>query len=377
MKNRGIKKNIKVVLVFLIGAILFSLHFSNSKPPNKEIEVVNWNNYYNENNIAFFYENINNKKIQLLDSTYKVSEMVGQENDEFNKVLKTIDIVNSIIQYDDVADLNFRSGYDILKEKGSSKKVSANNMAVIEKDLLTASGITSRIGVFRKKDAINDSKSDYYVVEYWSTQSKKWVMIDFLDKGYFTDGYNTLSAIEVLTKDINELSYIGKTKGKEYKKNIKKYLDSYSIEIDNTITGSKSNSFITYIKDKKALEIKYKDRFAPPTIFTEETSIFEKNPTNNSIGTDKKAYIILMKKSDLAEVTNAKQAKKPETDGISMIVGAFKDGKIMGNYYLNVNGNGYEEVNKYKEIELKKGETSIDLSVDGINSIGNIIVRKN
>ncbi|MBN1046050.1 MULTISPECIES: hypothetical protein [Clostridium] len=374
--SKKIKNRLKAILVFLICIILFVIHFSKINQV-KEIEILTWENYYNENNIAFFYDDENNEKIKSLDNTYKVKEVLNESDKEIDKVLKSIDILNAICQYDDIDDLKQKSAYDIFKKLGGRRKVSAKDMAIIERDLLASYGFKSRVGAFKMKDAAFEDKYNYYVVEYWSNENNKWVMIDPLDKGYFRERDTLLSAIEVMTKEFNPLFYEGKTKEKEYKNNLKKYFGSYSIEIDNTIKNNKSNTSITYIKNEKALELKFKDEFGPPTIFTQETKLFEKSPEDNKVGQDEKAYLILMEKQDLVKITENNQGKDQNKDSIFMILGAFKDGKIMDEYYLSTNNSEYEKINKYKEIEIPKGETELNLSIDGVNVISKIILRKN
>ncbi|MGN2369613.1 hypothetical protein ACTFJW_06050 [Clostridium cagae] len=374
--SKKIKNRLKAILVFLICIILFVVHFSKINQV-KEIEVLTWENYYNENNIAFFYDDENNEKIKSLDNTYKVKEVLNESDKEIDKALKSIDILNAICQYDDIDDLKQKSAYDIFKKLGGRRKVSAKDMAIIERDLLASYGFKSRVGAFKMKDAAFEDKYNYYVVEYWSNENNKWVMIDPLDKGYFRERDTLLSAIEVMTKEFNPLFYEGKTKEKEYKNNLKKYFGSYSIEIDNTIKNNKSNTSITYIKNEKALELKFKDEFGLPTIFTQETKLFEKSPEDIKVGQDEKAYLILMEKQDLVKITENNQGKDQNKDSIFMILGAFKDGKIMDEYYLSTNNSEYEKINKYKEIEIPKGETELNLSIDGVNVISKIILRKN
>ncbi|AOR24088.1 hypothetical protein [Clostridium taeniosporum] len=374
--NKKVKNSMKAILVFLIFIALFFVYFSKTNKV-KEFEVLTWNNYYNENNIAFFYDDENNEKIKSLDNTYKVKQVLNECDNEIDKVLKSVDILHVICQYDDIDDLNQRSAYDIFQKMGGRKKVSAKDMSIIERDLLASYGLKSRVGIFRNKDAATKDKYSYYVVEYWSNENNKWIMIDPLDRGYFREKDTLLSATEVMTKDYNPIFYVGKTKEKDYKKNLKKYLDTYSIEIDNTIKNKKSNTLVTYVKNEKALNIKFKDKFAPPTIFTQDTKLFDKSPKENNIGQDEKAYLILMEKQDLVKITENNQGKDQNKDSTFMILGAFKDGKIMNEYYLSINNSEYEKINKYKEIEISKGETELNLSIDGINSIGKIILRKN
>lgn len=371
MVSRSNLNKIKIILGILLLGSAIVMSIMNHKTP-KGINIISWDNYYNENNIVFFYENSLNKNLKMLDLTYKVNELTREETSEINKVLRTIDILNNIVECDDVKETELSSGYEILLEKGQSRKVSKRDMAIIERDLLVTTGFDARIGIFRKHNAQFDKNSEYYVVEYWSTEHNKWIMIDFLDKGYFFEGDNKLSSIEVLTKDIKQIAYIGKNTQKDYKNKIKDYLNSYSLPIDNTISRSKSNSYVTYVKDDSGVEIKIHDRFLPPTIFTKELKLFEKSPFDKQIATDEKAYIILGQ-STSKEDDNGDSSKNK--DRIKLVIGGFRDDSIMDTYYLNINNLGYEQVDKYKEIDLSQGITKIELSLDGINTISNIVIN--
>lgn len=374
--SKKFKGRLLGILICIICIMLFFIHFSKGNEV-KELEILTWDNYYQENNIAFFYDDENNERIKSLDTAYEVKNKLNECDSEIDKVLKSVDIAQTLCQYDDINDLNQKSGYDILKKLGGRSKVSGKDMAIIDRDLLASYGFKSRVGVFRSKNAAFDKKYSYYVVEYWSTEKNKWIMIDPIDRGYFREKDTLLSAIEVITKEYNHLFYEGKTKEKDYKNNLKKYLDSYSIEIDNTIKNNKSNAVINYVKNELGLDIKFKDKFAPPTIFTQDTKLFERNPTDNKIGQDKNAYLILMEKQDLVKMADKNQGKKDNKDSVFMILGAFKDGKIMNEYYLSTNNSEYERINRYKEIEIPKGETEYTLSTDGVNPVSKIILRKN
>lgn len=372
MGSRSNINKIKIILGILLLGSAIVMSILNAKNP-KGIDVVSWDNYYNENNIVFFYGNPLDEDLKRLDSIYKVNELVKGETFEIDKVLKTVDILDNIVECDDVKETEFRSGYKILLEKGESKKVSKRDMAIIERDLLAAAGLNSRIGIFRRDNAQFVKNPEYYVVEYWSTQYNKWIMIDFFDRGYFLEGDNKLSSVEVLTKDLKRIAYLGKSSQKDYKNKIKEYLNSYSLPIDNTTSVSKSNSYITYVKDNNSVEIKLENKFLPPTIFTEELKLFEKSPFDKQIATDEKAYIILGKSSSKS---NENSYSSKDKNAIRLVVGGFKDDKIMDKYYLNINDSGYEEVNRYKEIDLNQGVTKIDLSLDGINKTSSIVIDK-
>ena len=59
----------------------------------------------------------------------------------------------------------------------------------------------------------------------------------------------------------------------------------------------------------------------------------------------------------------------------SFIVGAFKDGKILDEYYLKENDNEYRKVNKYTDILFNEGDNIISLSLDGEKTVSSIEVN--
>ena len=363
MKTNMVKIILGAIIVFG-GAVLGIVN----QISYKGIKVTEWDNYYNENNIVFFYEDFSNNKIKLLEDTYHLKEATKDEKTDLDKVIKITNIVNKIVEYDDVESKNLNSAYDILVENGDKKKVSNKDLAIITRDMLSSIGINSRVGIYRSSNAQFKEKSQYYIVEFWSGEYSKWVAVDCIDKGYFVSGDTKLSAMEVLTSHFKDVSYLGKSSQKDYKNKIKKYLDSYSLQIDNTIDNNKSNSYVTYLKDKDALELKYINKFVPPTIFTEETKLFEKSPYERRIGTDEKAYLIL-------SLINSKNEENNESI-TEVIIAGFKDGSVIKECYVNINGKGYEKVNSYTNVELKKGKTTIELSLDGQTPISSVEIDK-
>lgn len=361
------KNKVKIIA----GAIFFTLVIIlgiKNMIDSRGIKVEEWNNFYSENNIVFFYGKSTQDKIKELNNLYNLNNVVGEEKSELDKILKVANFVNNIVEYDDVADTNLNSGYEILDAKKEEKKTSAKDIAIITRDMLTSMNVYSRVGIFRKKNSQFSDKYEYPVVEYWSSEDNKWIMLDAKDEGIFYNKDKKLSAIEVLSSDIGKISYLGNTSQKDYKENIVDYLNSYSIAIDNSISDNKSNSYVTYLKDKVNVEIKYKNKFASPTIYTKESKLFEVSPYNRKYGRDEKAYIILAP----SEVED----KESKDKVVNLIIGGFKDDKIMDKYYLNINGAGYEEVDKYKQITLNKGTTRIELSLDGTTAVSSIKINK-
>lgn len=356
------KKIIKfTILILIIGVIIHTVS-KNYKP---DISINNWDNIYNENSIIFFYSNKDDIKIKALDNKYNLKEKIKDEKDELSKAIKLSEILNEIITFDDVANLNRINGFDILKDKEGSKKVSARDLGIIYRDFLTSVGYKARVGEFRKSESLFSKDKNYYVVEYWSKEHNKWIMIDFIDRGYFDNEGFPCGAIELLKSEIRNLNYTGITNRKDYIYKIKSFLETYTINIDNTTDMSKSNSYLTYIQDKKNISLKFKDSFIPPTIFTEEEKVINRNPIDITVTDDKKAYIILMKK------------QIDETQEESFIVGAFKDGKILDEYYIKENESEFIKVKSYTDIGLKKGNNKIELSLDGKNTISTIDIKIN
>ena len=357
-KNAGLKKFIVVILI-IVGFLFLIKGGEKSK-----LEVKAWNNIYNENNINMYYGDTENPKIKALSNVYRVKEMVNGEESQLDKVLKVVDIVNSIVEFDDVANSKNINAFDILEEKAGLKKVSQRDMGIITRDLILTLDIKARVGEFKKiKNGLSEGAS-YYVVEYWSEEYNKWVMIDFRDKGYIEKDEMPYSAIEVITTLDSSSKYVGKTDSKKYLKELKRKLDTYTLSIDNSTAMEKSNSYITYVKDKKDINIKLNDKHIPPTVFTENIELFNRSAIDSKIGIDEKAYIILMKK----ENNNEDEKVKYE----SYILGGFKDGKILDNYYIRENNGEFREVNKYSEAKLVNGINFIELSLDGMNTISSI-----
>lgn len=376
------KMKIIAGIILIIGLPLMTL-FAKAKY-SQGINITKWDNYYDENNIVFFYEDSKNDNNILLDKTYKISEYVGNEENEFDRVLKATNIAKELVEKDDVLDTGADNALEILEKKGDSKKVSFKDMAIIARDIVNCTGVKSRVGVFRKGDAQHSTNYEYYVLEYWSTELNKWVMIDFADQGYF-EGDTKLSAIEVLNCNLRKTPYIGNTGQKDYKNNINKYLDSYSLNIENSNKNKRSNCSLTYIKDESALEIKFKNKYPAPTIFTKKTQLFEKSPFNDLINHDEKAYLLICPskltehskdKPKTTESSSESDIDEIKVIGEKVLISAFKDDKVMKSFYLKINGSEFQEVEDYKEIVLDKGVTAIELSIDGKTSISSVTILK-
>lgn len=363
------KKTTVKMLVLVLIVVGCSLLYMKVFKTNKGLLVSTWDNVYNENNIPLFYMEENSldssKNLKALDKSYNIQDIVSTVSGEKEKVLKTTEILNNIVEYDDVADSISLNGNSILEEKGAAKKVSGRDMAYIERDILLVSGFISRIGEFRKEAPQLKNAPSYYVVEYWSEEYKKWIMIDFRDEGYFEKDNNPLSAMEIIDEKLRDLTYIGNDSQNNFREKLSQYLSSYTIAIDNTLPSENSNSYITYFKDIKDIDLKKGSEFIKPTIFTTSKSLFQGGPREKPTDQDTKAYLILMKKPI------------QETTTITYVVAGFRDGAVISETYIRVNDENFEKINRYKEIELKEGQNHIELSLDGINIISKIVIERN
>ena len=358
-------------IVLFVGAVF--LTFINLMS-DKGTKITKWDNYYNDKNIVFFYEEFPNEKLELLNSTYKIQEKVKNEKSEFDRVEKAIGIIGSMMKVDKIDNTGLNNGYDILSRKTQSNRTSFKDMAITARDFVNSLGIKCRIGVFRKGNSKFHSDIEYYVLEYWSTEYNKWIMVDINYGGCFEDGDRKLSAIEVINSDIKKIAYVGDTPQGDYKNNICKYFDSYTVSIENSLERKRSNCNVTYIKDESAVEYKIKDKFAQPTVFTKEVSLFEKSPYDTLVGSDEKAYLLVC--GAISHEADDNEKNKKEIKENTVLIAAFKDDKVLKSFYLNVNGKGFEQVQDNKEVKLSKGSNIIELSLDGENTMTSVTIEK-
>ena len=360
---------ILVITLLVIGGISAFIYFEKGK---RSIQVVEWDNVYNEKNIAYNFSEVDNPKIKELDNIYKIKESTKNEDTPLKKVLKVVELVNSVVSFDDVPNSKGINAYDILKEKKDAKKVSARDMAIITRDFISCLDLDVRVGEFRNPKGNINKQKNYYVVEYWSKVDNKWIMIDFKDHGYFENQGFLCSATELLEDDTKILKYNGNSTKKDYMDNLNKSLGSYTVAIDNSVDMKKSNSYVTYIKDKENITLDFKGGYILPTIYTEELELINKNPIDNVIGKDQKAYIILMTNQE-AEANNKDKEEKSK----SLIIGGFRNGSIIDSYYIKENSGEYKEVKRYSDVVLKPGENIIELSLDGKNVASKIVIECN
>ena len=354
----------KLLMIIIVAVVLGGLGYGiyDSVKPKEKYEIKLWNNIYNGDSIALFYEEESDLRIEMLRALYNLDK-IDKGDDEINYILKIAEAASKVVTLDNVDDTKALNGYDIIRLIGEKRIVSAKDMAIIVRDFITSVGYDARIGEIRcsKKDA--DKYDIYYIVEYYSDKYNKWIAVDIVDGGYFTFENTPCSGVELVEKGISQLKYIGKVSSEEYFSDKKDLFKSYTIMIDNTVDRVKSNSVITYITSKNEITLTYGDKALMPTIYTENRELFTKAPNAEGEVEDDKAYIILM---------------KSEEEGVErFVVGGFKNGKIMDEYYVGRSNGTFEKVNEYFELELIKGENMISISCDGVNEDARIEITYN
>ena len=356
-----VKKLLKIIIVAaLLGGLGYAIY--DLIKPKEKYEIKLWDNIYNGDSIALFYEEGKDLRIEMLRAIYNLDK-IAKEDDEIKYILKIVEAAGEVVTLGDVNDTKALNGYDIIRLTGEKKTVSEKDMSIIIRDFITSAGYNARIGEIRCSKKDEDKYDRYYIVEYYSDKYKKWIAIDIVDGGYFTFENTPCSGVELVERKKTELKYIGNISSEEYFSNKKNLFKSYTIMIDNTVDRIKSNSVITYITSKEDIALTYGDETLMPTIYTENTALFTQSPEVELVTEDDKAYIILM--------------KSEEEDVERFVVGGFKDGSIMDEYYVGRNDGSFEKVNEYFEVELIKGENMISISCDGINEDARIEIIYN
>lgn len=354
----------KLLMIIIVAVALGGLGYGiyDSVKPKEKYEIKLWNNIYNGDSIALFYEEESDLRIEMLRALYNLDK-IDKGDDEINYILKVSEVASKVVTLDNVDDTKALNGYDIIRLIGEKRIVSAKDMAIIVRDFITSVGYDARIGEIRCSKKDEDKYDIYYIVEYYSNKYNKWIAVDIVDGGYFTFENTPCSGVELVEKGVSQLKYIGKVSSEEYFSDKKDLFKSYTIMIDNTVDRVKSNSVITYITSKNEITLTYGDKALMPTIYTENRELFTKAPNSEGEVEDDKAYIILM---------------KSEEEGVEkFVVGGFKNGKIMDEYYVGRSNGTFEKVNEYFELELIKGKNMISISCDGVNEDARIEITYN
>ncbi|WP_051931916.1 transglutaminase domain-containing protein [Clostridium sp. KNHs214] len=363
MKNKFLKILLMGLLVAIVAVAFNKYGFVKSN--QNKVSVEKWDNLYSEGNIKFYYQDKADMNIQNLKETFKLKELVKNEKDDLKKALVIMKWLGEKVKYNP----NSMSNEDFAIE--TIKKAEENTITINDQDycsiyteVATAAGLNVRKGELRVKEANKDKKKyNHFVCEVWSDKYNKWIMLDPSNLHYITNKGEPISVMEVISKRDDNIEILGGSDSKKYIKNLKKYLYSYTIPIDNSIYGiRKSNSFITYINKGDLPEIYIKDSLIKPTIFTDKQVLFNISPkikyqSEKAVKKDTVPTLIFSERK-------SEKDKEKDKEKVHLYGGVFKDSVMEEKYYISINGGQWKEVNKYFEMTLLEGKNTIKLSMD-------------
>lgn len=365
MKARRGKNIVLGILVITLSVIGFWIMSQKDGEIDYTTRVEKWDNIYSGNNIKFYYIDESVAEIATLKSKYKVETLIKEDSSE---IMKCIDINKWLAEKGEVTlsdmDKN-KDAEELLSILISEKKISQKDYNTILQELLSSIGIKVRVGEYRLE-------GNYSVLEVWDSSFNKWIMFDAITGGYFKKDKEPLSAIEVLNEDLTQFKVSGDQDSALNKKSIKllsQYLGTYSIKIDNSkYEGSIINSYITYVKDAKDVQLETSRGYIPPTIFVDNDSLFTINPNNEYVNdeSDKTPTIIFAKKN----------IKDDDENYTKFTLGAFMNSIMMDEFYVRVNQGEFIKADTYYNLNIEKGVTTIEISLDGTNPLRQVVIKK-
>lgn len=355
------------IVSFLIGAVIvisgivLLLFRNNLKNDSYDysVKVTKWDNVYEGNNIHFYFMNKDNPNLVNLKNKYGFDDIAKEGANDLEKTLAIIKWLNIRSEVKPSAMESKKSVDEMLMGLESNKVISLQDYNNIIEEALTSVGIIVRVGEFRvsNNEKANDENS-YSVLEVWSKAHGKWVMVDGTIESYLTKETIPLSAVEMIKADLNNVVLENVKDAKKYFKYISKFLNTYTIKINNNKAEQlKSNSYITFSKDSADIQIETLKGYIPPTIFVTQDNVFNLNPeiVYRNDESDKIPTIILAKRN----------VKDDTEDYIKFTVGAFVNSYMVEDYYISINGQEYTSVKTYYDLSIPKGKTTVSISIDG------------
>lgn len=354
--------------VIVISGLVLLLFRNNLKNASYDynVKVTKWDNVYEGNNIHFYFMNKDNPNLVNLKNKYGFDDIAKEGANDLEKTLAIIKWLNRRAEVKPSAMESKKSVDEMLMVLESNKVISLQDYNNIIEEALTSVGIIVRVGEFRvsNNEKANDENS-YSVLEVWSKAHGKWVMVDGTIESYLTKDTIPLSAVEMIKADLNNVVLENVKDAKKYFKYISKFLNTYSIKINNNKAEQlKSNSYITFSKDSADIQIETLKGYIPPTIFVTEDNVFNLNPeiVYRNDESDKIPTIILAKRN----------VKDDTEDYTKFTVGAFINSYMVEDYYISINGQEYTPVKTYYDLSIPKGKTTVSISIDGKTTIRTI-----
>ncbi|WP_017416677.1 hypothetical protein [Clostridium tunisiense] len=366
------------ILTFFIGSIIVLsgivlLIFRNNLKGNSydyNVKVTNWDNLYEGNNIHFYYLNKDDPKLIDLKNKYDFDQVVNGGSNEIEKTIALIKWLNTRAEVRPSAMEAKKSVDEMLMGLQSNKVISLQDYNIILEEALSSVGIIARTGELRASNNLKiKNNSSYSVLEVWSKVHGKWVMVDGTIESFMSREGIPLSAVELVKSNTDGIIVENGKEASKYLKGISQYLYTYTIKIDNSKGEQyKSNSSISFVKDKQYIQLETLEGYIQPTIFVVKDNVFNINPE------------IVYRNDDSDKIPNiifAKRNIKDDTeDYVKFTVGAFINSYMVEDYYISINGKDYVPVKNYYDLSLPVGKTSISISLDGKAPIRTVELEK-
>ena len=123
-----VKKLLKIIIVAVVlGGLGYAIY--DLVRPRETYEIKLWDNIYNGDSIALFYEEENDLRIEMLRGIYNLDK-IAKEDDEIKYILKIVEAAGEVVTLGDVNDTKALNGYDIIRLIGEKKTVSPLSMLV-------------------------------------------------------------------------------------------------------------------------------------------------------------------------------------------------------------------------------------------------------
>ena len=363
---------IRVIIFIIITMAIVLLNFKGRTQlsgKNASLSITKWDNFYSGNNIHFYYLNPQNENLSKVKTKYALNSLIDTKADALDNSIKIMEFINSKVDAQSTTMNSDKSTIEIMEMAFNGAKISDSDYATIYEECLTSLGISVRRGVLQSIDNKIKGKSYFNVCEIWSDKYQKWIMIDGVNGCYMSEKQIPLSAVEIINKGIEKVEITLLKKTNKYIKNMSIYYGTYSISVDNNRYGElKSNSQITFLKEKQLPKIETKEGFTKPTIFVNDPQLFNKSPKIEYVNTNKETMPTLI---------FAKTELKGDAKGeANFIVGAFMNSYMLSNYFLSVNGGDYIKVDRFFELKVVEGVNNIKLSQDGKTLMREIVIEK-
>ncbi|MBU3190659.1 hypothetical protein K9O30_02125 [Clostridium bowmanii] len=370
MKKISIQYRILFFVIITLALTFLSLKAKSGFNTGEEgLKITKWENFYTGDNIHFYYLSPQNENLLKIKATYKLQKVIEPKADELDNSIRIMKYLNGKVKAGSTSMTSDKNALEIMEVAFGGTKISDSDYAIMYEECLAAIGINVRRGVLRSNDKKTSGKSYFNVCEIWSDKYNKWVMIDGVNGCYMTDSGIPLGTVEIVDKGIEAVKIIDVKSSSKYIKNMSSYYESYSISVDNNKYGElKSNSKLTFLKNKKLPIIETKEGFIQPTIFVNNPQVFKESPKKQYVnnGTEKVPTLIFAKrdlKNDTKEIQN-------------FTVGAFMNSYMLSNYFIKVNGGDYIKVDTYFDLQIISGTNSIKLSQDGKTLDREVIIEK-